>query len=192
MLEFRVPADGQLTVPMAWDDFDRWSSETDLPFKVEWYDGLCVMTSPVRRHSVMVSGLFRLLVQHLRDDLAVLAEAAWSTADGFFLPDLLVCRHDAPGDPYLTGMPLLVVEVLSPSTRTADLTVKREHYAAAGLDWYWVADPVGASLSVFHTVGDELALVQTITATDEAPTVGPFPIVVAPGRLVRCRSDATG
>lgn len=193
MLDVRVPADGQLAWPMARDEFVRWHEHADLPYKVEWYDGLCIVTSPVRRHSLAVSELFRVLLGAVGTEMTVMAEAAWTTALGFFIPDLLVCHEDAPGDPYLTGTPLLVVEVLSPSTRRVDLAVKREHYAAAGLEWYWVVDPDAPSLTVF-AVGPrgQLEPVQTIGPGQTATTVGPFAVAVTPERLVRRGASPTG
>jgi len=38
-------------------------------------------------------------------------------------------------------LPLLAVEILSPSTRRFDLTVKRSRYESAGVPSYWVVDP---------------------------------------------------
>ncbi len=39
------------------------------------------------------------------------------------------------------GVPDLVVEVLSPSTRTNDLGIKRERYMASGVRELWLVDP---------------------------------------------------
>ena len=47
------------------------------------------------------------------------------------------------------GAPDLVVEVLSPSTRKKDLTVKKDTYEAQGVREYWIIDPRAKSVSVF-------------------------------------------
>jgi Uma2 family endonuclease len=39
------------------------------------------------------------------------------------------------------GAPLLVVEILSPSTRERDRTVKARRYAEVGIAHYWIVDP---------------------------------------------------
>ncbi len=39
------------------------------------------------------------------------------------------------------GPPLLVVEILSPSTRERDRTLKAQRYAALGVRHYWIVDP---------------------------------------------------
>ena len=47
-------------------------------------------------------------------------------------------------------LPILVVEVLSPSTAQRDRTVKREHYRNVGIEEYWIADPDTDSITVFR------------------------------------------
>jgi Uma2 family endonuclease len=44
-------------------------------------------------------------------------------------------------DRAIEGPPTLVVEILSPSTRRADRTVKAGLYARYGVPWYWIVDP---------------------------------------------------
>ena len=47
------------------------------------------------------------------------------------------------------GAPDLVVEILSPSTRKKDLTIKKDTYEAQGVREYWIIDPRAKSVSVF-------------------------------------------
>ena len=44
--------------------------------------------------------------------------------------------------------PLLVVEVVSPSTKTTDYRAKRTEYAARDIPEYWIVDPIEAKVSV--------------------------------------------
>ncbi len=41
----------------------------------------------------------------------------------------------------IKGTPDLVIEILSPSTRENDLTLKRQRYEQAGVPEYWAVDP---------------------------------------------------
>jgi len=41
----------------------------------------------------------------------------------------------------IEGAPDLVVEILSPSTRSRDRGIKRRRYATAGVPHYWIVDP---------------------------------------------------
>jgi Uma2 family endonuclease len=47
------------------------------------------------------------------------------------------------------GVPDLVVEVLSPSTRRRDRTVKLDAYRDAGVAEYWIADPRARTVQVY-------------------------------------------
>lgn len=44
--------------------------------------------------------------------------------------------------------PLLVIEVISPSTKTVDYRAKRTEYAARDIPEYWIIDPLEAKVSV--------------------------------------------
>ena len=52
------------------------------------------------------------------------------------------------------GVPDLVVEVLSPGTRRADLGWKMTLYAREGVPYYWVADPVARTVQPYR-LGEE-------------------------------------
>jgi len=56
-----------------------------------------------------------------------------------------------------TLAPDLIVEVLSPSTRALDLTTKRDDYGRAGVDEYWLVDPLTAVVRAFRQQGGVLA-----------------------------------
>ena len=47
------------------------------------------------------------------------------------------------------GVPDMVVEVLSPSTRVRDLTVKKDVYEKNGVKEYWIVDPYMRSVDVY-------------------------------------------
>jgi len=66
-------------------------------------------------------------------------------------PDVVFFRQgNQPrlGDKNFQGVPDLVVEVTSPSTRKRDRTVKLEAYRDAGVPEYWRADPRGRTVTV--------------------------------------------
>ncbi|MBQ7477129.1 MAG: Uma2 family endonuclease [Selenomonadaceae bacterium] len=47
------------------------------------------------------------------------------------------------------GVPDMVVEVLSPSTRTRDLTIKKDIYESNGVKEYWIVDPYMRTVDVY-------------------------------------------
>jgi Uma2 family endonuclease len=66
-------------------------------------------------------------------------------------PDILFVRQERRGiigETNIPGAPDLVIEILSPATRTKDLEIKRKIYAGFGVREYWVVDPDAATVEV--------------------------------------------
>jgi len=75
-------------------------------------------------------------------------------------PDLVIVTD--PGQVSgrgIEGPPALVVEVLSPSTREHDRTVKARRYAALGIRHYWVVDPEASRVECYRLEAGAYALV---------------------------------
>ena len=71
-------------------------------------------------------------------------------------PDLVVLRnsnHPIIGPRKLTGVPDLLVEILSPSTRNYDRRRKKERYERAGVREFWIVDP-GEGVVEQHVLRD--------------------------------------
>ena len=49
----------------------------------------------------------------------------------------------------INGVPDMVVEVLSKSTKKKDLTIKKDIYEAQGVKEYWIVDPYMKAISVY-------------------------------------------
>lgn len=68
-----------------------------------------------------------------------------------YIPDaMIVCHPDQIHEDGIYGAPSLVVEVLSPSTVQVDRGAKMRHYAAAGVQEYWIVSPLGRSVEVYY------------------------------------------
>ncbi len=96
----------------------------------------------------------RLLAEHCPRELEVLPGPldVDLAEDTVLRPDLLVVRGDRLGDHSLSGVPELVVEGSSPSTRSFDLLLKHSRYEEAGCPSYWVVDPGGPSIVAWDLV----------------------------------------
>ena len=71
-------------------------------------------------------------------------------------PDITVVCDPERVDRYgYRGAPDLVIEILSPSTRRHDLTIKYQLYQRAGVREYWIVDPVMKVVNV-HLLEDGL------------------------------------
>jgi Uma2 family endonuclease len=53
----------------------------------------------------------------------------------------------------IEGAPLLVIEVLSPTTTVYDRTTKSQRYAALGIPHYWIVDPEAQTIECYHREG---------------------------------------
>jgi Uma2 family endonuclease len=116
--------------------------------KYELIDGeLYVTPSPADRHEEILARLTRLLDPFVAEHglgLVYHARAVIRHGGSEVEPDLFVRAPKAAGtrDWDDAPTPLLVVEVLSPYTRSRDFGAKREFYARAGIPEYWVVDPL--------------------------------------------------
>jgi Uma2 family endonuclease len=135
-----------------------------LPFdgqRHELLDGVHVVTpAPAYRHQDVLSILFGELIHALRRrrELKVLSSPADIVLGPRTLvqPDLFILRIDAAAPPASwkdVGVPLVAIEILSPSTASRDRGSKRRIYQQAGVSEYWVVDPA-ARLIERWTPGD--------------------------------------
>jgi Uma2 family endonuclease len=155
--------------------------------RYELVDGAMLVTpAPARLHQRCVARLVALLLAAGGADHEVLpAPFDWVLDETTkFQPDVVVARRDDVGDHRLEATPLLVVEVASPSTRLADLTLKRRAYERAGVPAYWVVDPDLPRLTVLLL--DEGRYVETavVSGTEAYTADVPYPVTVVPATLV--------
>lgn len=65
---------------------------------------------------------------------------------------------DLPEDGFkydmIDGVPDLVCEVLSPTTRKRDLGVKAERYQKCGVKEYWIANPEAKTMEIWYNQKD--------------------------------------
>lgn len=67
-------------------------------------------------------------------------------------PDLVVVTNPSQVSTRgIEGVPLLVIEVLSPATTVYDRTTKAQRYAALGIPHYWLVDPETCSIQCFRS-----------------------------------------
>jgi len=76
-------------------------------------------------------------------------------------PDILFIfreRYHIIGEHYIGGAPDLVVEILSPATRTLDREHKRRLYERHGVKEMWIVDPEMKEIEVLRLVGERFVL----------------------------------
>jgi Uma2 family endonuclease len=154
--------------------------------RYELLDGSLVVTpAPSRSHQVALLKLAMLLASECPSHLQVLVAPFDVTLapDTVLQPDLVVADRSELTEHDLPAAPALAVEILSPSTRRIDLTLKRSRLEAAGCPAYWVVDPVEPSLTVWELVEGRYVDRAHVVGTETAVLARPFPVEVTPSEL---------
>lgn len=79
--------------------------------------------------------------------------AIYLSEEDHFIPDeVIVCNPDIIEENFINGVPDLVVEILSKSTRNVDRDEKFRKYKQYGVKEYWIVDPFMKNVEVFHLI----------------------------------------
>lgn len=127
---------------------DEWL-QTEMEPRCELDNGkLIPMASPTRRHQRIVGRLFGRVdhwaAQEQRGSVDMEVDVALPVGKGV-IPDISFVAHEREAelltpDGKVRGAPDLVVEVISPSTRTRDTVEKLRDYYESKVPWYWLID----------------------------------------------------
>jgi Uma2 family endonuclease len=166
------------------DDLDQLPDDGN---RYELIDGLLLVSpSPAERHQRVLVTLLAMLVNGCTDGLRVyLAPLDVRLGDRVQVqPDLIVVADGPPRDS-LERVPLLCVEVLSPSTRRHDLVHKRSADEAAGIPSYWIVDPLTPSVSVLELRDGAYVESASVSGDESWTATVPFAVTVVPADLLR-------
>jgi Uma2 family endonuclease len=155
---------------------------------VELLDGRVLVTpSPTWRHQNVVGELGFALRMALPPEF----KAFWAPLDVRFSnrmllqPDVLVVRRTDLTGERIDRPPLMVAEVLSPSTRGRDQVLKRSAYERAGVPSYWLLDPDVPSLTVLELVDGSYVEIAHVNGDQPWTAERPFPVTIVPAALLR-------
>lgn len=124
-------------------DLDRLPNDGN---KYELVDGeLFVTPAPAPQHEVLIARLRKILDRYCEDHglgRTYGDNAALRTKESELLPDLSVRQEPeiAPTTWAEMPLPILVIEVVSPTTRRRDHEFKRDFYLRIGVPEYWIVD----------------------------------------------------
>ena len=154
------------------DDFPEGSTT-----RYELVDGaLLVSAEPSLEHQRVNLALARLLQDAAPDELEVFLPVDLRLSPvRQIAPDVTVVRREDASGRRLAGTPLLVVEVLSPSTRTVDLVLKRRVLEEAGVPSYWLVDPDDGVITVLELTDGAY---REVARGDDVTVERPFPVRV--------------
>ena len=136
------------------------------------------MTSPTQTHQVITgfihAELWNFVIGNKGKCVVNIAptDVHVDTADNKTIvqPDVMVtCDRDKITNPRIEGAPDLVVEVLSPSTRRKDFSVKVKKYADAGVRELWLVDPRDRRIIVYDFENEDI--IRMYTFQDRVPVL---------------------
>lgn len=143
-------------VKLTYDDYTLFPDDGQ---RHELIDGEhFVSPAPNRKHQAIAGNVFGLIWSYLqRRRIGRVFNAPFDvilSPSDVVQPDVVYLSReriaDIETDPYVKGAPNLVVEVVSPTTRKRDETIKRHLYERFGIDEYWVIAPTLGTIVVFR------------------------------------------
>lgn len=164
-------------------DYDDYCAIPPDGKRYELLDGeVHVTPAPSPLHQRVVLRLARALQEHFRPPAEVFVSPidVILTPHDVVQPDLVVVTNPAQiSDRGIEGPPLLVVEVLSPTTTVYDRTTKSQRYAALGVPHYWIVDPATRRVECYRREGSVYRPV-TSAGPEETLTHPDFPALQSP------------
>ena len=127
----------------------------DYPFegKSEWADGEAIlMPPPTVRRQLIGKRLGRAMDRDLVGVESV-GGSGLRAGDRIREPDVMLVEPHQVDAPIVTGVPRLVVEIVSPSSRESDRSTKAREYLDIGIPQYWLVDPVNETIEVLRSDG---------------------------------------
>ena len=125
----------------------RWELIEGMPYAMS--------PAPNSHHQWIASQLSSLFVMGLKKckKCKVYEPIDWKISDDTVLqPDLSVVCKPFNNINYLDFPPVLVIEILSPSTSTKDRREKYEIYEAQGVHFYIIVDPSFKKIEIFECI----------------------------------------
>lgn len=144
---------------VSYEEFMEISEKSEL--RMEFIDGeIILLASPSFEHQIILGNLHILFSRFLEGKKCRVIVAPFDVH--FFKPEIKdpdVCQPDLliacnieetlnEKGRYM-GTPTLVVEILSPSTRSIDMVKKLNTYMLSGVEEFWVADPKQKTIMVY-------------------------------------------
>ncbi|MCY7363785.1 MAG: Uma2 family endonuclease [Frankiaceae bacterium] len=171
--------------PWTVDDLDALPEGTGVRY--ELIDGaLLVSAEPSLQHQRVNGRLLRLLQDAAPAEIEVFLPIDVRLSPvRQVAPDISVVRRSDATGRRLAGVPLLVVEVQSPSTRAVELTLKRQVLEEAGVPSYWLVEPDDLVLTALELVDGRYEQVAQVHGDEAFDARRPFPVRVVPAQLSR-------
>jgi Uma2 family endonuclease len=154
-------------------------------FPAQLVDGFLVKEpSPTPYHQTLAGRLHRRLVDLVGDGRVVIAPAdVWIDDHNVYQPDVVVLAERLAIDARDVGMPILAIEVLSPTSAPRDRRTKTPRLLAAGVAEVWLVDAATQTVERHDAAGGRTAQGTEVLVSDVVPGFELVPAVLfAPPR----------
>lgn len=150
--------------------------------RYELLDGTLIVTpSPSWEHQWAVTAVYDTLKTTCPPHLKIFpVPLEVSQGDRtYFEPDLIVVRmDDLVEDVRFRELPVLVIEVVSPSSRSIDNVLKRYAYARIGVPHYWVFDTKEPAVEVLRLATEGYETVSRTVSGETLVVSEPFEVTL--------------
>ncbi len=131
-----------------YEDYVQWEGKWELIKGIPY----AMTPSPVLNHQIVSGNITRRLLELLENckDCTALPDVDWKISeDTVVQPDNLIVCGEISGA-YLTKAPILIFEILSPSTSYKDKKIKYELYEKEGVKYYIIVDSEAKVAEIFE------------------------------------------
>lgn len=133
---------------VALPEFEAMAKNEQLNY--ELIDGVVLMSPrPSKTHQRISKRLVKLLDDALTTPCEALQEVELILKDTVLIPDLLVTCDNEQEEKNQTTPPLIVMEIISPTSASRDHIIKRRKYEELGIKEYWIISPEEKCVTVF-------------------------------------------
>ena len=129
-------------------EFEAMAKNEQLNY--ELIDGVVLMSPrPSKTHQRISKRLVKTLDDALTAPCEALQEIELILKDTVLIPDLLVTCDNEQEEKSQTTPPLIVMEIISPTSASRDHIIKRHKYEELGIKEYWIISPEEKCVTVF-------------------------------------------
>lgn len=141
-------------------------------FRAELIDGkIYDMAPPSTRHQDISMALSTIIDSYISSNkgnckvyAAPFAVFLNDNDTNYIEPDIsIICDKSKIDDDGCHGAPDFIIEIVSPSSRRMDYSIKQFKYCDAGVKEYWIVDPSRETITVYNYQKDEAPLIYRFT-----------------------------
>ena len=141
-----------------YEDYSKWEGKWELIQGIPY-----AMNSPRINHqkvSFKIAKQLDQLLQGSKSCESIMAIDWKIVEDTVVQPDNIVICGENKDEAKVIIPPVLVFEILSPSTTRTDKILKYQIYQEAGVKYYCIVDPVSKGVDVFNMIGERFKMME--------------------------------